>query len=750
MQDFSSFLIVIALWLGSSVGLWWLHRQNLRSKRRRQREFVAQVWTKVRAAQDAYDSIRQNASSAPQRPLRSDRAANGDVADASDNGEAGVAILRAQTTALLRRVQEAGPFFDDVRALHPELQRVLQIESCPPLSEILQIRRDLWAASEIILIDDVNALGDAFAEHGSYDRFCEDARRLLFKGEAEAAGEDDLIDLRLSVARSDVEMFATAVEQDIHAAEERERLPTPTEIISYPVAAARALPGQIRVFRVYVSESIDDIRLAARNVRQSQTVADALSELRRAREELPDKLGASMEKAAALARHGRESIAAHHRVLTKAYDLQAKYQEALQKAPELSERGRQFVARLELARRSEQLRETSKGILDDGKRKMVRYLAHAIAGLQRLQEMLAVPEPATVGAMAGQRQGLPRGHDRQIERVSPPNPASTASPKLAPKAATRSKTEPAMVIAKTDRAPPNPAPEVSTKAVAAKAAAVVHQTVDETPNPQTLKRLDTLFGRRHAGSRKKEAITIVELPPAVAATPARDEQSPPKDAAASLTPAARTPSQVTSPEPQRAPIKRSLWPALDKIRQDAVAPPPKTEPAPPPKSKQKPTAIKAAEPVIPSKPVLNDQSQSRLKSIFGGRKKPAPAEIIPPTKPANQRAARTETQPDPAPDDGSIATMLARLRLADAEIVDAERDEPVDSAPQARRRKAPSLLSKLSSVGESQFDLAAAGSTQTEADAQPSAAAEAPPAIDNAATGARKRGGFSLFRGKKA
>ncbi|MBC8048988.1 MAG: hypothetical protein H7X92_02440, partial [Chitinophagales bacterium] len=47
MKDLSSFLLVVALWLAASVGLWWAHRQGLARKRRRQREFVAQVWSKV-------------------------------------------------------------------------------------------------------------------------------------------------------------------------------------------------------------------------------------------------------------------------------------------------------------------------------------------------------------------------------------------------------------------------------------------------------------------------------------------------------------------------------------------------------------------------------------------------------------------------------------------------------------------------------------------------------------------------------
>ena len=91
---------------------------------------------------------------------------------------------------------------------------------------------------------------------------------------------------------------------------------------------------------------------------------------------------------------------------------------ALQRAPELTDRGRQFIARLELTKRSEQLRETSKGMLDDGRRLAVRGLAHLIAGLVALQERLAVRDnlPATMSA-------------RSPEILPPQKPAFTLSPR---------------------------------------------------------------------------------------------------------------------------------------------------------------------------------------------------------------------------------------------------------------------------------------------------------------------------------
>ncbi len=385
MNDAASLGLVLALWLLLSLGLWWLHRRSQRLKRKRQRQLVGLIAKAVGDAQAVFDAIRR-----PPADMPADDAIRADTPDAT-------ARRRLETTALLRRIQEQGDYFDTVRALIPRMKADLGLGDCPPLTEVLQIRRDLWASCEIILVEDFKTLGDAFAEEGAYEAFVEEAERLLFLGRT-PPGEDDPIDLRLAVARADVEQFARDIEADITLAEERERLPTPAEIVAYPVAAVRALPGQIRLAAAYAWEFVESVKLAARTIRESDTLASAISEFRRARDTLPQQLAHSFDRAAALARKGGQSIAAHRDFLLKAYDLQAKYQEILVRAPELSERGRQFIARLELAKRSEQLRERSRGVLKDAKRLLVRALAHLIALLQKAQDWLAPPEPAAADA----------------------------------------------------------------------------------------------------------------------------------------------------------------------------------------------------------------------------------------------------------------------------------------------------------------------------------------------------------------
>ncbi|MDZ4790904.1 MAG: hypothetical protein SGJ17_06785 [Hyphomicrobiales bacterium] len=737
MKDLSSFLLVVALWLAASVGLWWADRRGLARKRRRQREFVAQVWSKVRAAQEVFDTIRfEDNERAGALQTATEAAALVSGSEALPPAGAAV-ILRNQTTMLLRRIQEVGPYFDSVRALHPELKRVLEIENCSPLAEVLQIRRDLWAASEIVLIDDVTTLGDAFAEPSSYERFCEEARRLLFKGQAEAAGEDDLIDLRLSVARTDVEAFAAGVEEDILAAEERERFPTLAEIVSYPVAAARAVPGQWRTFRAYAAESIDHIRLAARNLRESRTVAEALSELRRARGEFPGLVNASMEKAAALARNGRESIVAHQHLLAKAYDLQAKYQEVLQRAPELTDRGRQFIARLELTKRSEQLRETSKGMLDDGRRLAVRGLAHLIAGLVALQERLAVRDnlPATMSA-------------RSPEILPPQKPAFTLSPRAtsAPKpgrfVAETGKPQAARPIVasfETGAKPPPVRPEIIP-------ARIETQPISEQPSAETLNRLNALFSR-HPPAKPRQAAANAQ---SVAPSPLRasQENQPISPVRA---------SDLSDPKPpaatQASGSVRRLWPALDKLRDAPVSPASQTT-----KDLREDRKAASGSPgaqntpgsaAIASTPPLESVKATPPKDAksFFGRKKGRDIEVIPPVKPVKSPIGGASSgQLARARDEGSIAEMLARLRLADAELLEAE----AFGGPRPAPLRAPSLLSKLSTVGASQFDDGATvvmvqAPERTHKTSEP---ASAPVPVETVRADEKKSARFSMFRRK--
>lgn len=392
MSDFLSFFGIIIVWVGVSLALWAAHRLSARSTQRKQSELAGQASAKVREAQAVFDAIR---SARPES--MAERMAPQPAFSAAEGPPD---PIRRGANAVLKHIQEKGDFFGQVNALVPQIRSVLMRADCPPLAEILHMRRDLWAAADIILVDDLQGLGETFAEPGAYERFCSEARMLLFKGEAEAAGEEDLIDLRLSLARGEAERFVDSIEEEIRLAQEKERLPSVAEIISYPVAAIQAIPGQVRAFRTYLQDTYQYILSVAQSINQSEALARGLHEFRRAREELPERFSASLEKASSLARQSAQDLRRHYDFLAAAHELRAKYEDLLHKAPELSEKGKQFIARLDLAAKSEQLRIKSQGAVEELKRRLVRLIAHMIVRLQKLQARLAVPEAAAAGQNA--------------------------------------------------------------------------------------------------------------------------------------------------------------------------------------------------------------------------------------------------------------------------------------------------------------------------------------------------------------
>lgn len=355
MNEVLSFFSVIALWVGVSLFAWLIHQRRSGSRQHRQTSLARQADSLVAEAQTVFDHVRQ--------------------------GEPREGELVRETHALLKRIQERGAFFDGVNGLRQHIQQALRGEECAPLAEILHIRRDLWAASEIILIEDFRSLGPDFEDESAYARLRGEAASVLFRDGARTPRQEDLIDLRLSLAREEAAQFVADVEEAIRLAREDERLPTFAEIVAYPIAAVRALPAHLRTLRAQIAGFSAQVRAVALTIRQSETMTRGIGELRRAREELPKRVVTGLEKTSSAARHSASSLKGHYDFLVAAYDVQAKYEELLRKAPEATERGKQFIARLELAEKSERLKLT---VSDAAKRFAVRALAHLIAGLQRL------------------------------------------------------------------------------------------------------------------------------------------------------------------------------------------------------------------------------------------------------------------------------------------------------------------------------------------------------------------------------
>jgi hypothetical protein len=379
MGEFLSFLSVIALWIGVSAFAWWVHQRRSGSRQQRRIALARQAADKVAGAQAVFDHVRRDLPSG--LPV-------GDLAP--------------QTHALLKRIQQRGDFFDAVNALRPQIGRVFG-EECEALAEILHIRRDLWAASEIVLIEDFRTLGPDFADEEAYASLRGEAVHVLLPAAATVSAPHDLIDLRLSLARSEAERFVADVEEAVRLAREHERLPTASELIAYPVAAARALPGQARGARDQAVSFYGQVRAVAVTIRQSESVVKGLGELRRARAELPQRVVAGLGKTSAAARQSAAGLKGHYDFLVAAYDFQAKYEELVRKTPVLTDRGRQFIARLELAEKSERLKLTSATVRDAGRRIAVRGLAYLIAGLQNLQ--LALEKQLAAAGSAAAKKG---------------------------------------------------------------------------------------------------------------------------------------------------------------------------------------------------------------------------------------------------------------------------------------------------------------------------------------------------------
>jgi hypothetical protein len=212
MEEIRPFIGAVALWIGISCGLWWLRRRSVRGRQDRQREQAARAAAHVGEAQAVFDAIRTPV------PLKAPPAETN-------------AWLRAETYALLKRIQEHGPFFDKAKTLRVQIQSSLGIDDHGPLSELLNLRRDLWAASEVVLVEDPGSFGATFAEAGSYERFRAEALSLLFK-KRDGAADEDLIQLRLVLAREEADRFSVELEEAIAIAREQNRLPTLAEIIA--------------------------------------------------------------------------------------------------------------------------------------------------------------------------------------------------------------------------------------------------------------------------------------------------------------------------------------------------------------------------------------------------------------------------------------------------------------------------------------------------------------------------------------
>ncbi len=399
-----SLAAVVTLWLGVSFSIWLVYRLFRRRDGSRQKHLTAAALRLMDEGAAAFGALRSRASGAMTAAYRR---APGDPREA----------LQDDVRALLNAIEAKSDYFDRVKTAKRKIEKTFGLPDFAPLSEILQVRRDLWAASEIFLIDDIRVLGPEFSEVETYEAFQGEALALLFRA-ARAAGqaEGDPVELRLSIARGEAAAFAAHAEEAIAADLEKSRFPTPAEIIAVPLGAARAAVFMVREGRTVFSDAAATARSFVRFV-GSKGFVSAAAELRKVRGDLPGQFASAFERAGGLARKGGDGLKRHYEFLLEAQELRARYAELLARAPIVTEKGKQFLARLELERRAEQVRETSGGVSDWARRKLVLGIAHLIRGLQYVQAKItpaqnkqlamhpaagARSEPAPAGSASGE------------------------------------------------------------------------------------------------------------------------------------------------------------------------------------------------------------------------------------------------------------------------------------------------------------------------------------------------------------
>ena len=105
-----------------------------------------------------------------------------------------------------------------------KIEKAFGLSDFAPLAEILQIRREFEAASEIFLIEDIRALGAELVDPNSYETFRAEALALLFRDEYATERDGDPVDLRFSIAREEARVaFGAHVEETIAAELEKGR-----------------------------------------------------------------------------------------------------------------------------------------------------------------------------------------------------------------------------------------------------------------------------------------------------------------------------------------------------------------------------------------------------------------------------------------------------------------------------------------------------------------------------------------------
>ncbi|MGB9025254.1 MAG: hypothetical protein WCC40_04725, partial [Rhodomicrobium sp.] len=258
MKTFSSLAAVMALWLTVSFLLWLVYRLFRRRDGSKQTRLLGSAIALIDEAGPIFAAIRTRASDSV--------TAQGNYRFNPGKPEE---TLREDVRSLLNKIEAQSGFFERVNATKKKVQQTFDVPNFLALSEILQIRRDFWAASEIFLMDGIRELGPEFADAKAFEAFQAEARALLFKDDtalADESGGRDPVVLRLSIAREDALAFKAQAEGAIAAELEKSRFPTAGELIAVPWGLIKGTAIALREVRYLLGDAAATARSLARAV----------------------------------------------------------------------------------------------------------------------------------------------------------------------------------------------------------------------------------------------------------------------------------------------------------------------------------------------------------------------------------------------------------------------------------------------------------------------------------------------------
>ena len=148
MKTLSFLAALMIFWLAVSFLLWLFYRIFRRYNGLKKERLLASAIGLIEEGACLYGALRMRGSKRV--------TARGYYRHAAGTQEE---TLKEDVRSLLNEVEAQSAYFERVNAAKKRIQQKFNVPDFPALSEILQIRRDFWAASEIFLRKESRSLG---------------------------------------------------------------------------------------------------------------------------------------------------------------------------------------------------------------------------------------------------------------------------------------------------------------------------------------------------------------------------------------------------------------------------------------------------------------------------------------------------------------------------------------------------------------------------------------------------------------